>query len=81
MAYIRARPQLNMIPEGVIYARASTPTYPTYPVESLPSCSFAQPHHDLTSHGAMPELGTGRERDGERERERETQASADLTMP
>lgn len=56
-----------MTPEGVIYARASTPIYSTYPTESLPSCSFAQLHHDLTSHGAGPELGTGRERDGERE--------------
>jgi len=57
-----------MILEGVIYARTSTPTYLT---GSLPSCSFAQLHHDLTSHGARPELGIERRRERERERERE----------
>lgn len=60
-----------MIPEGIIYARASTPTYSTYPTESLPSCSFAQLHHDLTSHGAKPELETERREVRERERNRE----------
>lgn len=55
-----------MIPEGVIYAHAITPTYSIYPTgPTLPSCSFAQLHHDLTFHGA----GVG---DREKERKKET---------
>lgn len=65
-----------MIPEGVIYARASTPTYSAYPTGSLPSCSFTQLHHDLTFHGA----GVGdREKERERERERRERQPGGMT--
>jgi len=52
---------------------------------SLPSCSFAQLHHDSTSlHGARPELGIERrkerEREREKERKKERESLVDLTV-